>query len=205
MHLVSNAQEYYNLIDTLDLEDHFVELDGLVRSWWELRWIPHPESVSTHTLWTLLIVKRYEKELGAMGADVEKMQKILLVHDLQEKEKWVWDITPHDNIPPEEKKRREVEAIERIFKDRPDLLELWYDYTEARTLEGRLCKEIDKLDAIEVAGYYERKYYKTHLWSVYWLVDEFYWGSIKKKWQIKTPFLLARANEVYVSRILRRS
>ena len=197
MDLIFDAQSYYQEIDRLNLTEHFLELDLLPREWWKLRWIPNPESVSTHTLWAILLVLRYKTELEALWADIQTMQLILLLHDVQEKEEWVGDITPHCNITSEEKKRREVTAIERILKDRPDLLKLWYDYTEKRTLEWRLCKEIDKLDAIEVAWIYERKYSRTHPESVRWLVEEFYASSVIKKKQIQTAFLLARAEELY--------
>ncbi len=202
MDLIHNAHEYYEQIERLDLLIDFIELDSLPREWWKRREIPNPESVSTHTLWAILLVLRYKTELESLWADIKTIQSILLLHDLQEKEPWVGDITPHCNIAPEEKKRREVMAIERILKGRPDLLKLWYDYVEARTLEWRLAKEIDKLDAIEVAWIYEKKYVHSHPAPVAWLVSEFYTGSVVEKSQIRTPFLLARATELYAARIL---
>jgi len=81
---------------------------------------------------------------------------MLLVHDLSEL--IVGDITPHDNIPPEEKRRRETEAMHDLTKDYSygqEVMELWQEYDQGQTPEAKIAKQLDKLDAAVKALVYE--------------------------------------------------
>lgn len=187
----------YERIDAYGLTQDYIELDHLPREGWKIRGIPSPESVATHSFWNIFLIKRFQKELRWIWADIDIMCDTMLVHDIQEKEKWVWDITPFSGVSPEEKKKREIEAVERILWKQPRLLALWYDYTDVRTLEWRLCKEIDKLDSIEVARLYEIKYGISHPNETRWLFDAFYTMAVIQKKQIQTDFLLRHATHLY--------
>ena len=74
-----------------------------------------------------------------------------------------------------------------MLSDKPYPLQLWLDYEDGRTPEWRLAMEIDKLQAIQQARYYEDMY------SIPWLTEEFFSYSVIKKNQIYTDFLVSYA------------
>ena len=69
----------------------------------------------------------------------------------------VGDITPHDGITPEEKHRREREAIKRLSSQLGDtqLLDLWLEFEEATTDEAKLVRDLDLLEMSLQARWYQ--------------------------------------------------
>jgi len=133
----------------------------------------------------------FRREIEAIGVDIIVLQDTLLIHDIHEPRIEGKDITPHDNIDPEEKNRRETMAIKEILGDKQHLLNLWLDFEEWRTLEWKLAKEIDKFQAIFRARGYE----DTD--NIVWLTEEFFSYAVIKKQQITTNFLVQAAIELY--------
>ena len=78
------------------------------------------------------------------GVDREKALVMAVLHDLAELR--TGDITPQDGVSPEEKHRREAEAMRAILPDRPDLVEVWEAYEAGETPEARFVHACDKLD-----------------------------------------------------------
>ena len=81
-----------------------------------------------------------------------------MIHDLAEA--LTGDVTPADGVPGDEKQRREEEAARRILAGVDPggtLMAAWLDYAERRTPEGRLVKDLDKIDMALQADAYVRE------------------------------------------------
>jgi len=81
-----------------------------------------------------------------------------LVHDMSES--LVGDITPFDNITPQQKYDLEHSAMVDLKTTLGDQLgqefyDLWKEYADAKTPEAKLVKQLDKLEMILQAEQYE--------------------------------------------------
>ncbi|ODV79417.1 uncharacterized protein CANTADRAFT_52065 [Suhomyces tanzawaensis NRRL Y-17324] len=96
--------------------------------------------------------------------NIDQCAKIALVHDIAES--LVGDITPFGGVSKKEKHRRELESIEFLAsiirpynkKFSHEIMELWLDYEEIRTVEARYVKDVDKFELIQQAWEYEQEY-----------------------------------------------
>lgn len=93
------------------------------------------------------------------GVDASKCMKLALVHDMAEL--IVGDITPLDNVPKEEKNRRELESMTYLKSLLPEpagslLLELWCEYEDGVTKEAQFVKDVDKFELLLQMVEYER-------------------------------------------------
>jgi putative hydrolase of HD superfamily len=128
-------------------------LKETARAGWRLRGIEEPESVADHSfrvaLLALVLAPRADPPV-----DAQRCVAMALVHDLAES--IVGDITPYDGVAPDEKRRREEEAMRRLdaLAGGAGLLALWAEYDAGTTAEARLVKELDKLEtAMQAADY----------------------------------------------------
>lgn len=130
-------------------------LKQTARAGWRLRGIAEPESVAEHTFRVALLALVLGRE---SGVDRERCVAMALVHDLAESV--VGDITPYDGVAPEEKRRREREAVVRLGELAGELqiLALWEEYDAGATPEARFVKELDKLEAVVQAAEYEAEH-----------------------------------------------
>ena len=81
---------------------------------------------------------------------------MLILHEIGEV--IIGDITPADNVSPEEKFKSEHEAIEKIVGDleiKDDIISLLYEFDEHKTKEAKFAYLCDKFDAIAQAKVYE--------------------------------------------------
>jgi putative hydrolases of HD superfamily len=92
--------------------------------------------------------------------DRVKCIKLALIHDLAES--IVGDITPYCGIDKEEKKRREIEAIQKISSLLPglageEIFKLFEEYESQETQEALWVKDCDRYDMIQQAYEYEKR------------------------------------------------
>lgn len=95
---------------------------------------------------------------------IDTCVKIAIIHDMAEL--LVGDIPPYANVSKAEKHRREYETMKYLSllikpynpKFAEELVELWLDYEEIRTIEARYIKDIDKLEMIQQAWDYEQQF-----------------------------------------------
>lgn len=99
-----------------------------------------------------------------LDISIDTCVKIAIIHDIAEL--LVGDIPPYVNVLKQEKHRREYETIKYLSllvktynpKFAEELVELWLDYEEIRTVEARYIKDIDKLEMIQQAFDYEQQF-----------------------------------------------
>uniref|UniRef100_A0ABK0LXT8 5'-deoxynucleotidase HDDC2 n=1 Tax=Rattus norvegicus TaxID=10116 RepID=A0ABK0LXT8_RAT len=130
------------------------QLKRVPRTGWVYRNVEKPESVSDHM---------YRMAVMAMVTRDDRLNKdrcirLALVHDMAEC--IVGDIAPADNIPKEEKHRREEEAMKEITQLLPEdlrkeLYELWEEYETQSSEEARFVKQLDQCEMILQASEYE--------------------------------------------------
>jgi putative hydrolase of HD superfamily len=140
----------------LELFFEINHLKQVFRRGW-LRKIPpeNCESVAEHTFGTALLAWILVGILFP-ELDQEKVLKLALIHDLGEI--YAGDITPHDEITPEEKNARESDAIRNIFSSLPNgdlYITLWEEYENGSSPEAGFVKQIDRLEMALQAGVYE--------------------------------------------------
>lgn len=133
-------------------------LKDLRRAGWVRRGIPAPESVADHSFRTAVLALVLA---DGLGVDAGRLLEMVLVHDLPEGDPEVGDITPFCGVDPEEKRRRERAAMERLCADLPagdELLRLWLEYDEGRTPEADVAHQLDALEMAIQSREYEAKH-----------------------------------------------
>lgn len=144
-------------------------LKNVPRTGWVRRGIPDPESVAEHSfrvaVAALLLDDVRTRAAVADGAperiDGARCMRMAMVHDLAEG--LVGDLTPHDPTPKAEKHRLEAEAMARIagclgdHAAAEEVLALWREYEENRTVEAHFVKDLDKLEMCLQALEYESR------------------------------------------------
>jgi putative hydrolases of HD superfamily len=128
-------------------------LKSLPRAGWQRKGIASPESVAGHSWGVSLLVLL----LAPDTLDRERALSYAVLHDLPEIR--VGDLTPHDNVEPNEKHRQERQAMAGICATLPAggrLQALWDEYEAQETAEARFVRQLDRLDmAIQAVVYAE--------------------------------------------------
>jgi 5'-deoxynucleotidase YfbR-like HD superfamily hydrolase len=133
--------------------EHAGRLKRLPRAGWLERGVNPAESVAEHSFRMALMAVF----LGR-GMDRAALLATALIHDLAEAV--VGDLTPGTTVDPREKQRAEEEALRTILDGvdgAGELMELWRDFELRRTPEGRLLKDLDKLEMAVQALEYARE------------------------------------------------
>ncbi|WP_297417160.1 HD family hydrolase [Thermococcus sp.] len=147
-------------------------LKRLPRTGWLLRGIKNPESIADHSFRTALITLFLADELKSKGVEVniEKAIKMTLLHDLAEARITDVPLTAQEYL---NKATGEREALQEMLSPvgRRDLLDLFDEYENETTLEGKLVKFADRLEMLVQTLEYERTGFQN--------LDEF-WGAVEK-------------------------
>ena len=135
------------------------DLKHLPRTGWVYNTIPNPESVSDHMYRMAMLAMIY----CPSHLDKDRAIKVCLCHDIAEA--LVGDITPHDPVTPEEKHRRELEAIISMSQMLPEpasteIKECWLEFEEKKSELAQFCNQLDKIEMCIQANEYEKKYKK---------------------------------------------
>jgi putative hydrolase of HD superfamily len=122
-----------------------MRLKRLFRQGWLKRSIPEElcESVAEHSFGVAMLALLAPAE----GVDRGHALLLALTHELGET--YAGDITPVDGVPPEEKSRREREALLRALEGHPEsgyFLALWEEFEAGATPEARFVRELDRLE-----------------------------------------------------------
>ncbi|MFH1751428.1 MAG: HD domain-containing protein [archaeon] len=148
--------------DLIELFHKVGELKKLKRAGWVLKKIPNPESVADHSfrvaVMTLLLARK-------AGLNELKCVKMALIHDLAES--IVGDLTPHDGITIEKQHELELNALKKLFSNNQELIDLWLEFEERKTLEAIFVRDMDKLEMALQALEYETENNKFNLNEFY--------------------------------------
>jgi len=173
------------------------KLKGKKRRGWILHQIKNPETTAEHIFHLAILVWVLGK---GKGLNIERAIKIALVHDLCEI--YAPDLTPYDPLLPknkkkimealkrwpkftpllkekkeEEKNKSESEALNKLISKLPkdlkyEIKNLWLDFSNGSTKEGRFVKQADKIINFLQGIEYWKKYgkIKHNLW-VRWVKE----------------------------------
>ncbi len=132
----------------LDLFAAVASLKSVRRRGWVLRGVRDPESVADHSLAVAVLSAAIAAH---RNLDPGKAALIAVLHDLVESV--TGDLTPEEKALMGKEKLRELErrAIERLLGNAPDDVKLVFlqalrDYEEGSSEEGRIVREVDKLE-----------------------------------------------------------
>lgn len=170
-----------------DFIKFFVELGRLKstrRTGWLLRQVENPESIADHSFrlavlaWLLPQVKEYH-------LDYDKVLKMALIHDICEV--YAGDATPYDDLVTDNvdenqellahwprrtksekeklakvKHEKEKQSLEKLLRLLPDergkaILDLWLEYEDGDSREGRFVRQLDRLETLMQALEYENE------------------------------------------------
>ncbi|XP_067010959.2 5'-deoxynucleotidase HDDC2 [Anabrus simplex] len=136
-------------------------LKHIKRTGWVLRDVQNPECVAGHMYRMGILSLLIDEQTGL---DKNRCIKLSLVHDLAEC--IVGDLTPHCGVDPEEKHRREDEAM-KVLADLAgaagdELYALYKEYEKQETPEAKFVKELDRFDMVLQAFEYEKEEGRVH-------------------------------------------
>ena len=113
------------------------------------------ESIAEHVYGTCILALSIDSEFKT-DLDINKVIKMLVLHELGEV--IIGDITPFDNITPEEKMKKEHEAMRKVIGDlvnQEEFLSLLFEFDEKKTKEAIFAHHCDKLEADIQAKVYQ--------------------------------------------------
>lgn len=113
------------------------------------------ESIAEHVYGTCILALSINSEFKT-NLDINKVIKMLVLHELGEV--IIGDITPFDNITPEEKMKKEHEAMREVIGDlvnQEEFLSLLFEFDEKKTKEAIFAHHCDKLEADIQAKVYQ--------------------------------------------------
>ncbi|XP_045444801.1 5'-deoxynucleotidase HDDC2-like [Pipistrellus kuhlii] len=130
------------------------QLKRVPRTGWVYRNVEKPESVSDH-MYRMAVMVLVTKD---DHLNKDRCVRLALVHD--KAECIVGDIAPADNIPKEEKHRREGEAMKQLTQLLPkdlgkELYELREEYETQASAEAKFAKQLDQCEMILQASEHE--------------------------------------------------
>lgn len=135
------------------------QLKDKIRSGWdESHWNVSKErieSVAEHVYGTCILALAINSEFDS-DLDIAKVLKMLVLHEIGEV--IIGDITPFDNLTPEEKQRIEHVAMEKVLGDlikKEEYVSLLLEFDERKTKEAIFARHCDKLEADIQAKVYQ--------------------------------------------------
>lgn len=147
---IKNTMRFYLLATQLKYK---------IRSGWdETHWNVSKErieSIAEHIYGTCILALSIDSEFET-NLDIGKVIKMLVLHELGEVV--IGDITPFDNITPEEKMEKEHAAIKEVLGDlikKEEYFALLLEFDEKKTKEAIFAYHCDKLDADIQAKVYQ--------------------------------------------------
>jgi putative hydrolase of HD superfamily len=160
---------------TLQLLFHANRLKAIPRVGWQMRGVFHPETVAEHTFGVaflaMILADSIEEEV-----DRERLLAIALLHDLGEA--FTTDLPePASKFLPQGAKREAEDAVlQDMLRDLPfaeDYFELWLEFEDRTSVEGRLVRDVDKLEMMIQAYVYEQST-GNHNLGEFWKFMEHY-------------------------------
>jgi len=154
-----------NLSELLPFFEKIGELKKIQRTGWKRWGISNAEHVSDHAFRMSVMAMFFAKELKC---NEQKLVQLALVHDLHESicGDLILDYSSYHpkakGLPKKEKKKIERKAMEKLAKLLPKekgkkFKKLWIEAEKGKTREGKILRELDKLEMLLQAAEYERE------------------------------------------------
>lgn len=153
-----NAIRFYLLATTLK--------DKIRSGWDKNHWDvtkERVESVAEYVYGTCILAISLDSEFD-FNVNLDKVIKMLVIHEIGEV--IIGDITPFDNVSPEEKMKREHDAILKVIGNlvkKEELISLLLEFDEKVTKEAIFAYHCDKLEADLQAKLYQDMGYQKAL------------------------------------------
>lgn len=155
----TNKKQEERLSDAMRFYLLATQLKYKIRSGWdENHWNVSKErieSIAEHVYGTCILAVSIDSEFET-NLDINKVIKMLVIHELGEVV--IGDITPFDNITPEEKMEKEHEAIREVLGNlikKDEFYSLLLEFDEKKTKEAIFAHHCDKLEADIQAKVYQ--------------------------------------------------
>jgi len=154
---------------------HVSKLKHLERTGWVKSGIAKPETVASH-MYRMAIMSGFC--ISDPTIDTNRCMKISLIHDIGES--IIGDLTPHCGVSEEDKRKLEEAAVDKISQLLPDKVkgdevrQLFQEYENGTTPEGRLVKDLDKFDMVLQAYEYERTENRRFLNEFFVSTEEYF-------------------------------
>ena len=151
----------------LDLIEEIGVLKNLPRTGWRFRGIKDAESVADHCYRVSLLSMILADVLTEQDVplDVEKVMRLALLHEVAEARIGDLPFPALEYIPEEVKKVGERAAVESIFEHFGPLqqkyIQLWEEFEEGTSIEGKLVRAADKLELMIQVLEYEKIGYRS--------------------------------------------
>ena len=156
-----NAQAILDFIEEIGV------LKNLPRTGWRLRGIKDAESVADHCYRVSLLSMILADVLAEQGVplDVEKVMRLALLHEVAEARIGDLPFPALEYIPKAVKKTGEQAAVESMFEHFGPLqqkyMQLWEEFEEGTSIEGKLVRAADKLELMIQVLEYEKIGYRS--------------------------------------------
>ena len=138
-------------------------LKWMPRSGWQMRGVPHVESVADHSFGAAFVALALAGAVaaGEQGGpfDMEQVLIMALLHDLAEARLTDLPVSAVRLVPPEVKSQAEAVAISDLLAPLPaagQLAALWQAFEDSSSREGRLVRDADKLEMMVQCLCYEQ-------------------------------------------------
>lgn len=148
----------------IEFHEKIGKLKHLRRIGWVLRGVPKAETVGSHSWRMAIMAMQKENELKRMGADVDEVIAMSLIHDIGEA--IIGDIIPEKyqvsdkKISRDEKILKEKSAIHNLAGkyNFPKLENLFDKLETVESIEAQIVTNLDKLDLLLQAYEYKKQY-----------------------------------------------
>ena len=165
-----NAQAVLDFIEEIGV------LKNLPRTGWRFRGIKDAESVADHCYRVSLLSMILADVLAEQDVplDVEKVMRLALLHEVAEARIGDLPFPALEYIPEEVKKTGEQAAVESMFEHFGPLqkkyMQLWAEFEEGTSIEGKLVRAADKLELMIQVLEYEKIGYRSldKFWANPW-------------------------------------
>jgi putative hydrolase of HD superfamily len=167
-------------------------LKRMPRTGWGMRGVPHVESVAEHSFGvafvSLVLVEALEGEGQDEPLDREKVLIMALLHDVAEVRLTDLPSTAVRLIPEQVKSEAEGRALADLLAPLPSsgyLRDLWQEFEDHASPEGRLVRDADKLEMMVQCLHYEQAGSRG--------LDDFWQAMDQRTWQYPLCALLYKA------------
>lgn len=165
----------------MDLHARLITLKLLPRTGWLQRGVNNVESIAEHTFSVASLALIIGDQID--GLDRGRFLAIALLHDMAEALVGDLPFSARRLIGPAIKQEAErlgmIELLEGI-PQAEEYMQLWQEYTEGKTAEARLVKQLDRIEMLSQALAYEKAGSRV--------MGEF-WEDIEEGWSDEFPII----------------